>query len=139
MMAWRSCCSPFGPFIDSPIGQSCGPCFRFASMFIVYPCRSKQDGGVVSRLTACPGPRPVKSSAPLPVASFALCSSVSSLVPSCRLAARLVLMPSRLIVPFSFHPVLPDVPHGFPSVLRSRRFVQLISSFSPHLAVIIAS
>lgn len=80
MMAWRSCCSPFGPFIDSPIGPSCGPCFRFASMFIVYPCRGKQDGGVVSRLTACPGPAPLNPPprCPLPHSLFAPPSHPSS-------------------------------------------------------------
>lgn len=56
------------------------------SLFIVHPCRSKQDGGVVSRLPACLVPRLVKSFAPLPVASltaFVFAYSVSSLVPSC--------------------------------------------------------
>lgn len=41
--------------------------------------------------------------------------------------------------PFSSRPALPDVSNGLPPILRSRRFVQLVSSFSPCLAVIIVS
>lgn len=47
-------------------------------------------------------PHPVKSSAPLPVARCLIRSLLIRLVPrpGLRLARRLVLMPSRLIVPF---------------------------------------
>lgn len=108
------------------------------SLFIVHPCRSKQDGGVVSRLPACLVPRLVKSFAPLPVASltaFVFAYSVSSLVPSCvsppvsfscRLAFRPVLISSRLA----------RCAARLSPVLRSCRFVQLVSPFSPCFAVL---
>lgn len=108
------------------------------SLSIVHSCCSKQDGGVVSRLPACLVPRPVKSSAPLPVASFA--SSIPSRSSS-RLASRSSSRSHAVSspVPFSSLPVFLDVPDELPPVLRSRRFVQLVFSFSPCLAVIIVS
>lgn len=92
----------------------------------------------LSRLPACLVPRSVKSSAPLPVASFA---SLIRLVlrPVLRLVSRLVLMPSRLIVPFSSHPVLPNCRTAFrPSCGRavlfssSHRSPHALPSSSPH-------
>lgn len=127
----------------SSLGPSCGPCSRFASMFIVHLCRSKQDGGVVSRLPACLVPRPVKSSAPLPVASFA---SLIRLVPhslrSSRLASR---RPSRSHIAsplVSFLVPFPSCPMCRTACLPSCGRAVLFSSFlrsPPHASVLVSS
>ena len=127
MMAWRSCVSSLGPFI--------GPCSRLVPpsyVLIVYSCHSKQAAAflIYPVSPTCLVPRPVEASAPLPSLSHSLRSSVSSIVPPCVSFIRLVIMSSRLSSRSSSRPVLPDVPNGLPPVLRSRRFVQLISPFS---------
>lgn len=72
------------------------------SSFIVHPCRSKQEASAFPVSTACLVPHPVKSSARCLIRSLLI-----RLVPRpvVRLAARLVLMPYRLIASFSSHPV----------------------------------
>ena len=85
----------------SSLDPSCGSCSRFASMFIVHPCRSKQEAAAFfSSITA---PRLLSCSVlskPPPVLYL-----VSSIVPSCvsppvsfscRLAYRPVLISFRL-------------------------------------------
>lgn len=104
--------------------------------FLVHPCRSKQEAAAfsicpVSPLASCLAPSNPPPRCPLPHSLRS--SSLIRLAPRpvLRLAARLVFMPSCSSSRSSFRPVLPDVPHGFPPVLRSRRFVQLILPFSP--------
>ena len=93
MSAWRLAARPSSrPAARGLVSPLC-------SLFIVHPCRSKQEAAFFSSITVPRSPRaPVPSNPPpvasLPVVSFASpipsCSSLTTLVPSCRLAARLV-------------------------------------------------
>lgn len=132
MMACRSCLAS-------------RPSVRPATRVLVSPLCSLFICVVASRRRRrFPSPRlsrasPRQISRPLPIASFA---SLIRLVPrpGLRLAARLVLMSSRLIVPFSSRFCLVGCQDAarLPPVLLPRRFVQLISPFSPCLVVIAA-
>lgn len=99
------------------------------SLFIrAVASRRRQRFSHLSRLPACSRVPSCRSLRPFSISSR----------PSSRLASR---RPSRShavspTVPFSSRSVLPDVPNGLPHVLRSRRFVQLVSPFSSCFSVL---
>ena len=126
MAAWRLASRLSArPAVRVLVSSHLAPC-------LVPPCCSKQETAF-SSITV-----PSLSRAPLHQILRSLPRCPFRLVPRpvLRLAHRLVLLPSRFVSPFSSRPVLPDVPNDLPPVLRSRRFVKLISSLSPCFAVL---
>lgn len=106
------------------------------SSFIVHPCRSKQEASAFPVSTACLVPHPVKSSARClirfahPSRSSSRRASRRPSRSSCRIASspRSHLIPSRRA----------RCAARLPPVLPPRRFVQLVSPFSPCLAALAA-
>lgn len=117
MMAWRPFSLASRPSARPAARVLVSP---LCSLFIVHPCRSKQDSGVVSRLHAslvllliksparCPLPHSIRSSvsffvpscvsSPVSFSCRPASSSRSHLIPSYRIAAR--LSASLAVAPF---------------------------------------
>lgn len=133
MMAWRSC-------VSCPV-PSCGPCFRFASMFIVHCSFVPGQAGWRRRFSSNPSPRLPRVLTPLnlppccplshSLRSFSPIPSRSSSRRASRRPSRShAVSPHRLVL-ISSRPVVPDVPHACrPSCRRAVLFSS--SRRSPH-------
>ena len=139
------------------VGRGCAP-FSLAHSFVAQSMEDGGDNGVAV-LRFAPRPRPAACVFVSPLYSlfivhscrskreaaaflvFPLVSCLASLnhPPRCPFASFASPIPSRLIISFSSRSVLPDVLYGLPPILRSCRFVQLVSPFSPCLAVPVIS
>lgn len=143
MTAWRLAARPPGQFLVSSLRLVLRVVFSFriiCSLIIVYSCRSRRDGGIFYLswlvLLFCAPPRQILRPLSRCLIRFAHPSRFSF-----RLASRLgVSFSCRLVVrPVFITSCLTGLPHGLLSILRSRRFVQLISPFSTCLDGIVAS
>lgn len=131
MMACRFCVSSLGPFL----GPSCDPCSRLvppSRAFLVHPCRSKQEAAA---FFIHPAPHRLPRASPRQILRPVARCLIRFAHPS-RSSSRPAVSPS---VSFSYRFVsssrrpsrLARCAARLPPVLRSRRFVQLISP-CPH-------